>query len=70
MSEPTDSPIPQIPVPRGPVPQAPSAPAQRQIEIQIDGKTVTVPEGTTILEAARSSASIRPRSAISKISLR
>ncbi|HKW55810.1 MAG TPA: 2Fe-2S iron-sulfur cluster-binding protein [Candidatus Acidoferrum sp.] len=53
MNEPNEAPLPLIPVPRGPVPQAPPAPARRHFEIQIDGRAVTVPEGATILEAAR-----------------
>jgi predicted molibdopterin-dependent oxidoreductase YjgC len=47
------APIPTIPVPRGPVPQAPVR-SRREIELTIDGQKVTVPEGATILEAARS----------------
>src|SRR5215469_14917938 len=47
------APVPTIPIPRGPVPQAPSR-TQRQIELTIDGQKVTIPEGSTILEAARS----------------
>src|SRR5215469_16991234 len=47
------APLPLIPVPRGPVPMAPPAPAPRMIEIKIDGQVVSVPEGTTILDAAR-----------------
>jgi predicted molibdopterin-dependent oxidoreductase YjgC len=43
-----------IPVPRGPLPEAPPARARRQVEISIDGKTVSVPEGATILDGARS----------------
>lgn len=53
MSEPMDAPAPLVPVPRGPVPEVPSATPRRQIEIQIDGKMVAVPEGATILDAAR-----------------
>jgi predicted molibdopterin-dependent oxidoreductase YjgC len=53
MSE-ESAPSPLIPVPRGPLPEAPSARARRQIEIHIDGKTASVPEGATILDAARS----------------
>ena len=51
----TDTPLapsPTIPIPRGPIPGAPVR-AQKQIELTIDGKTVAVPEGSTILEAAR-----------------
>src|SRR5437660_4060168 len=54
MSEQAKSPSPLIPIPRGPVPQAPPPRARRQIEIKIDERAVTVPEGATILEAARS----------------
>src|SRR5579864_8434300 len=53
MSE-ASAPSPLIPVPRGPLPEAPPAHARRQIEISIDGKAVSVPEGATILDAARS----------------
>ena len=42
------------PVPRGPLPILPPAQVLRQIDISIDGKTVSAPEGTTILQAARS----------------
>jgi predicted molibdopterin-dependent oxidoreductase YjgC len=52
VSEPNDSPIPQIPVPRGPVPQAPPSPSRREFDIQIDGKDVSVSEDSTILDAA------------------
>jgi predicted molibdopterin-dependent oxidoreductase YjgC len=54
MSEPSAAPSPLIPIPRGPVPQAPVPRARRQIDIRIDGKAVSVPEGATILDAARS----------------
>src|SRR5213593_3396278 len=54
MSEPAKGPSPLIPIPRGPVPQAPPPRARRQIEIKIDEHAVTVPEGATILDAARS----------------
>ena len=50
---PEAAPAPLIPVPRGPVPQAPPEREQPMIEITIDGHTVSVPEGSTILEAAR-----------------
>lgn len=42
-----------IPVPRGPVPEAPPERPRRLIETKIDGKSVSVPEGSTILDAAR-----------------
>src|SRR5712692_2057044 len=53
MSEQAMAPSPLIPIPRGPVPEAPPPRARRQIEIQIDGQSVSVPEGSTILDAAR-----------------
>ncbi|HKX00398.1 MAG TPA: 2Fe-2S iron-sulfur cluster-binding protein [Bryobacteraceae bacterium] len=53
MSDPALAPSPLIPVPRGPVPQAPPSEPRRQIELEIDGRPVTVPEGATILDAAR-----------------
>jgi predicted molibdopterin-dependent oxidoreductase YjgC len=54
MKEPNAAPSALIPIPRGPVPEAPPAPAHRSIEIRLDGKSVSVPEGSTILDAARS----------------
>jgi len=42
-----------IPVPRGPVPQAPPPRTRPMVEVKIDGKSVSVPEGSTILDAAR-----------------
>ena len=53
MSAQNEAPIPTIPVPRGPLPQVPPNPAPRQFDIQIDGKTVRVAEGSTILDATR-----------------
>ena len=50
---PTAAPQPTIPIPRGPVPQVPAERTVRSIEIKIDGKPVSVPEGSTILDAAR-----------------
>jgi len=47
------SPTPLQPIPPGPVPQAPPPRERRMIEITIDGQPVAVPEGSTILEAAR-----------------
>ncbi|HET6842751.1 MAG TPA: 2Fe-2S iron-sulfur cluster-binding protein [Candidatus Angelobacter sp.] len=52
-AEPMEAPSPLVPLPRGPLPQAPPAREARQIEITIDGQTVSVPEGSTILDAAR-----------------
>jgi predicted molibdopterin-dependent oxidoreductase YjgC len=48
-----DAPRPTIPLPRGPVPQAPPQRERRSIEIKIDGKSVSVPEGSTILDATK-----------------
>jgi len=53
LSEPDAAPSPLIPIPRGPLPEAPPARARREIEIRIDGAAVSVPEGATILDAAR-----------------
>ncbi len=53
MSEPMQAPSPLMPLPRAPVPTIPPASARREIEITIDGKQVTVPEGATILDATR-----------------
>jgi len=53
MSEPLQAPSPLIPIPRAPAPKIPSAPAPREIEMTMDGKRVSVPEGATILDAAR-----------------
>ena len=49
-----NAPSPFIPIPRGPVPEAPAGRPRAAIEIKIDGQVVVVPEGSTILEAARS----------------
>ncbi len=48
------APDPKIPVPRGPLPILPVARPARMVEITIDGKSVSVAEGSTLLEAARS----------------
>ena len=53
MNEPTNAPDQLIPIPRGPLPEVASSVAQREIEIEIDGKTIQVSEGATILDAAR-----------------
>jgi predicted molibdopterin-dependent oxidoreductase YjgC len=53
MNSPADAPSPFIPLPRGPVPQLPPSLVRRAVEIQIDGKRVSVPEDATILDAAR-----------------
>ena len=51
---PVDAPELRIPVPRGPLPVPPPQPAKKTVEITIDGQQLSVPEGTTLLEAARS----------------
>jgi predicted molibdopterin-dependent oxidoreductase YjgC len=53
MSEPLKAPTPLIPVPRGPVPGVPASEPVRMVEIKIDGQSLFVSEGATILEAAR-----------------
>jgi predicted molibdopterin-dependent oxidoreductase YjgC len=52
-SQPLDAPQLTIPLPRGPVPQAPPERERRSIELNIDGKPVSTPEGSTILDAAK-----------------
>lgn len=53
MTDSLNAPEPLIPVPRGPVPDVPQVATGREVEIQIDGKTISVPEGSTILDASR-----------------
>ena len=53
MSAPLAAPLALIPLPRAPQPEIPAPRERRQIELRIDGQTVTVPEGSTILDAAR-----------------
>lgn len=53
MTDSLNAPEPLIPVPRGPVPDVPQAATLREVEIQIDGKMISVPEGSTILDASR-----------------
>jgi predicted molibdopterin-dependent oxidoreductase YjgC len=53
MSE-LDAPSLTVPVPRGPLPEIPSAPAPPLVQIQIDGRSLSAPANSTILEAARS----------------
>ena len=48
-----DAPEAKIPVPRGPLPVVPPPRPRRVVEITIDGQSVAVPEGATLLEAAR-----------------
>jgi predicted molibdopterin-dependent oxidoreductase YjgC len=42
------------PVPSDPIPVIPPPPAQRKVELTIDAQKLSVPEGTTLLEACRS----------------
>jgi predicted molibdopterin-dependent oxidoreductase YjgC len=53
VSQSNAAPQPTIPLPRGPVPQAPPERERRSVEIKIDGKSVSVAEGSTILDAAK-----------------
>ncbi|HTT33798.1 MAG TPA: 2Fe-2S iron-sulfur cluster-binding protein [Methylomirabilota bacterium] len=53
MSDQPQAPSPLIPVPRAPAPEIPAASVRGEVEITIDGKSVFVPEGATILDAAR-----------------
>jgi predicted molibdopterin-dependent oxidoreductase YjgC len=48
-----DAPQPTIPLPRGPIPVAPPQKERRSIDIKIDGQASSVPEGSTILDAAK-----------------
>ncbi|MGH9546798.1 MAG: 2Fe-2S iron-sulfur cluster-binding protein [Terriglobales bacterium] len=51
---PQNAPDLKTPVPRGPLPILPPPRPARTVEATIDGKSVLVPEGSTLLEAARS----------------
>jgi len=53
VNEPAKAPSPLQPTARGPIPEGLPHILRRQVEIKIDGQTVTVPEGATILDAAR-----------------
>jgi len=48
-----NAPEAKIPVPRGPIPVAPPPRPRNQVELTIDGRPVAVPEGSTLLDAAR-----------------
>ena len=50
---PNDAPDLKIPVPRGPLPVIPERPSAREIDVTVDGRTVAVAEGATILDATR-----------------
>ena len=43
----------QVPVPRGPLPVIPPPRVRNTVELTIDGEKVSVPEGATLLDAAR-----------------
>ncbi|MFL6294226.1 MAG: 2Fe-2S iron-sulfur cluster-binding protein [Thermoanaerobaculia bacterium] len=43
----------QVPVPRGPLPVIPPPRVRNTVELTIDGEKVAVPEGATLLDAAR-----------------
>lgn len=45
--------MPVNPTPRGPVPVAPAPTPRRALRLTIDGRQISVPEGTTLLQAAR-----------------
>ena len=54
MNETQNAPSLLVPVPTGPVPEAPPpAAAPRNVKIEIDGKPLSVPQDSTILDAAR-----------------
>ena len=48
-----DAPQATVPIPRGPVPEIPPARPVKTVSIKIDGKEVSVPEGSTILDATQ-----------------
>ena len=45
--------MPVNPTPRGPVPAAPAPAPRRPLHLTIDGRQIAVPEGATLLQAAR-----------------
>jgi len=47
------APSARIPVPRGPVPAVPPPRPRAMVELTVDGRPVAVPEGATLLDAAR-----------------
>jgi predicted molibdopterin-dependent oxidoreductase YjgC len=44
---------PLVPIPKGPVPAIPEASPRRMLRVTIDGRQISVPEGTTLLQATR-----------------
>ncbi|MDE0108445.1 MAG: 2Fe-2S iron-sulfur cluster-binding protein [Bryobacterales bacterium] len=48
-----DAPDLTVPVPQGPVPSAPAREQRPEVELSVDGQRVSVPEGSTLLDACR-----------------
>jgi predicted molibdopterin-dependent oxidoreductase YjgC len=48
-----NAPNPLVPVPRGPLPVAPPPRPRAMVQLTLDGRPVAVPEGSTLLDAAR-----------------
>ncbi|MFL6193209.1 MAG: 2Fe-2S iron-sulfur cluster-binding protein [Thermoanaerobaculia bacterium] len=48
-----EAPNPFIPIPAGPIPVSPPPRPRRMVELTVDGQAVSVPEGATLLDAAR-----------------
>lgn len=48
-----DAPDLTVPVPPGPVPSAPVRDQRPEVEVSVDGQRVSVPEGSTLLDACR-----------------
>lgn len=48
-----DAPDLTVPVPPGPVPSAPAREQRPEVELSVDGQRVSVPEGSTLLDACR-----------------
>jgi len=48
-----DAPDLTVPVPPGPVPSAPVSDQRPEVELSVDGQSVSVPEGSTLLDACR-----------------
>lgn len=53
MNESSNAPSPLVPVPPGPLPEAPPPASIPKVQVEIDGRSATVPENATILDAAR-----------------
>jgi predicted molibdopterin-dependent oxidoreductase YjgC len=53
MSTPPKAPDLKVPVPRGPLPVLPPERPRRTVDLTVDGQPVSVPEGSTLLQAAR-----------------